>query len=162
MQFQGYISVAEWNEIPQAKYFGWVVETGLQAHLVSFCLSNNLEWLPMEFQPADLLTKPAVALHNSISSAIWRLNIETNHGETQFEALQDTVYIWQPLFCICWTRTLRLKITATDPTFQRCRLLVMLFCVLLLNVLFVTEKVGKMAFFCAVKSRRLSSHAYYS
>ena len=44
---------------------------------------------------------------------------------TAYEALQDTVYNLLPPhcknyctpFCICWTRTLRIKMTATDPVF---------------------------------------------
>ena len=50
-----------------------------------------------------------------------------------YEALQDTVYIlltqrcknYCTTFCICWTPTLRLKMTATDPVFRWCRLLVL-------------------------------------
>ena len=50
-----------------------------------------------------------------------------------FEALQDTVYILLPprcknyctTFCLCWTPTLRLKMTAMDPSFRWCRLLVL-------------------------------------
>ena len=76
-----------------------------------------------------------------------------------YEALQNTVYILLPphcknyctTFCICWTPTLQLKITATGPDLRWCRLLV-------LDLLFsqrkfgiCPEKVGKMAFFGCIE-----------
>ena len=67
-----------------------------------------------------------------------------------------------PCWPNCWTRTLRLKMTATDPAFQRCRLLDLGFCFPLIKCGVCPKQVGKMAFLGAVKSSRQSSHAYYS
>jgi len=69
--------------------------------------------------------------------------------------LQNRVYIllpprWQnyfTTFCICWTPTLRLKMTATDPAFRWCRLLVLVLWFSQRKCCVCPKKVGEMAFF---------------
>ena len=71
-----------------------------------------------------------------------------------YEALQDTVYILVPprckkyctTFCICWTPTLRLKMTATDKAFRWCRLSVLFSSFSQRKWGVCPKKVGKMAF----------------
>jgi len=50
-------------------------------------------------------------------------------------------------FCICWTPTLRLKMTATDKAFRWCRLSVLFFSFSQRKWGVCPKKVGKMAFF---------------
>ena len=77
-----------------------------------------------------------------------------NNSCAIYEALQDTVYILVPprckkyctTFCICWTPTLRLKMTATDPAFCWCRLLVLVLSFSQRKCGVCPKKVGKMAF----------------
>ena len=72
---------------------------------------------------------PVASFLHCLSSIVVCLN------QSQYEALQDTEYIllpprWQNYctsFCLCWTPTLRLKMTVTDPAFRWCRLLVLVF-----------------------------------
>ena len=74
--------------------------------------------------------------------------------DTFYEALQDRVYILLPprckkyctTFCICWTPTLRLKMTATDQAFRWCRLSVLFFSFSHRKCGVCPKKVGKMAF----------------
>ena len=87
--------------------------------------------------------------------------IKTEFGHTFivvvpiYEALQDTVYIllprsWQnycTTFCICWTPSLRLKMTATVPALRWWRLLVLGLWFSLWKYGVCPKKVGKMAFF---------------
>ena len=67
--------------------------------------------------------------------------------------IQCTIYchrvvkIIAPFFCICWTPTLRLKMTATDPAFRWCRLLVVVLWFSQRKCGVCPKKVGKMAFF---------------
>ena len=75
--------------------------------------------------------------------------------EILYEALHDTVYVLMPprlknyctTFCICWTPTHRLEMTATDPAFRWCRLLVLVLLLSQRKCGVCPKKVDEMAFF---------------
>ena len=132
--------------------------------------TNNLHHWKAGSVAVILSLRVRVQHKQKVVQKIWSTYVRNTGRQRGYEALQDTVYILLPprcknyctTSCICWTPTLRLKMTTTDPAFRWCRLLVLVVGFSQRKCGVCPKKVGKTAFLGAVNSSELSSHESYS